>query len=80
MKGRDLLFVVLAGLLIGAVITAVEVPGYHPYIPQPLAVSLTNTTVIRVDMDHADWTKGIWSDWDPLYAYFFDFWIIVEPC
>ena len=77
MKERELLLVVLAGLLIGAVITAVGVPGYRPYIPQPLTVSLENVTLIPVD---TEWAKGTWFDWDPLYAYAFDFWIIVELC
>lgn len=77
MKRRKLLLVVLAFLLIGAV-TAVAIPGYRPYIPLTLTVSLTNTTVIRVDIDHAEWMKGTWFDWDPLYAYAFDFWIIVD--
>jgi len=80
MEERELLLVVLAGLLIGAVIVAVEVPRDRPYVPEPLTVSLTNMTVIWVDVNDAEWMKGTLFDWDPLHAYAYDFWIILEPC
>ena len=77
MKRLKPLLAVLAVLLIGAV-TVVAAHVYRPYIPQPLTVSLANMTVIQVDVDDAEWLKGIWFDWDLLYA--FDFWIFVETC
>ena len=76
MKERGLLLVVVAGLLIGAVIVAVEAPDYYPYEPEVLEFSLEKVTVIRVD--DAEWAKGTWFDWDPLHTY--DLCIIAEPC
>ena len=77
MKGRELLLVVLAGLLIGAVAIYVSGPAEQPHPTEPLIFSIENATVIQVH--DTDWARRTWFDWDPLNTYAYELIIIAKP-
>ena len=76
MEGKELLLVVLAGLIISVVAVYVSGPVEQPYPTEPLVFSLENATIIVYD---PDWARGTWFDWDPAHIYTYDLWIIAEP-
>jgi len=76
LKGKELLLVVLVGLIVSTVAVYVSVPAEQTYKPEVLEINLENATIIKYD---PDWARGTWFDWDPAHIYGYDCWIITEP-
>ena len=78
MKGKELLLVVLVGLIVSAVAVYVSGPAEQPCPTEPLVFSLENCNCTIIRVNDTEWARGTLFDWDPTYTYTFDFWIIAE--